>query len=267
MANLSFFEKRKLEEFLGMGSGYVLDFSNRTFQEFVADSAGRDIFADKYDYASGSKANRMRAFWEKEPNQVVGKLLDDLITYGKDRSHVSDTLMAACRGVVQRLMHDAPVHDIEAISAFSAEKDFELIAKGVRDAIERNEPESGLDRLHTFVVKYIRLLCEKHGIAVTRDKPLHSLFGEYVKKLKRSGLIESEMTERILKSSISLFEAFNRVRNEQSLAHDNPVLNYGESLLIFNNVSSSIRFLTALEKEQDGPATIEEDGADSDIPF
>jgi hypothetical protein len=27
----------------------------------------------------------------------------------------------------------------------------------VREAIERNEPESGLDRLHTFVVKYIKV--------------------------------------------------------------------------------------------------------------
>ena len=32
------------------------------------------------------------------------------------------------------------------------------------------------------------------------------------------------MTMRILKSSISVLEAFNDVRNSQSLAHDNPVL-------------------------------------------
>src|ERR1035441_4741396 len=36
-------EKRSLEEFLQMGNGYVLDFSNRTFQEFVLDSTGLDI--------------------------------------------------------------------------------------------------------------------------------------------------------------------------------------------------------------------------------
>jgi len=61
MANLTFFEKNKLEKLFGMGGGYVLDFSNRTFQEFVADIAGRDIFDQKYEYASGSKANRLRA--------------------------------------------------------------------------------------------------------------------------------------------------------------------------------------------------------------
>jgi hypothetical protein len=55
------------------------------------------------------------------------------------------------------------------------------------------------------------------------------------------------MTSRILKSSISTLEAFSDVRNNQSLAHDNPILNYDEALLIFNHVASSIRFLSAIQ--------------------
>jgi len=250
-----------------MGSGYVLDFSNRTFQEFIADSTGRDIFDQKYEYASGSKANRLRAFWSKEPNHVVGKLLSDLLDYCKDGSAYPPNLHEDCRRIVQRLLQDAPVQDVEAISAVSAERDFEVLAKSVRDAIEKNEPESGLDRLHTFVVKYVRLLCKKHGSAADRDKALHSLFGEYIKQLKKSGCIESEMTERILKSSISILEAFNHVRNEQSLAHDNPVLNYSESLLIFNHVASSIRFITAIEEPVNGTKSGPRNGEDDDIPF
>ena len=120
----------------------------------------------------------------------------------------------------------------------------------MREAIEKNEPESGLDRLHTFVVKYMRVLCEKRGISTEREKPLHSLVGEYVKHLKEKGDIEAEMTERILKSSISTLEALNRVRNDQSFAHDNRVLNYDESLLIFNHVTSAIRFIEALERRK-----------------
>jgi hypothetical protein len=73
------------------------------------------------------------------------------------------------------------------------------------------------------------------------------VFGEYVRALRDAGYLESAMTERILKSSISVLEAFNDVRNNKSLAHDNPILNYEESLLIFNHVASSIRFIKALE--------------------
>ena len=47
------------------------------------------------------------------------------------------------------------------------------------------------------------------------------------------------MSERILKFSISTMEAFNKIRNEESLAHDNPTLNYDEGLLIFNHVCSA----------------------------
>jgi hypothetical protein len=120
----------------------------------------------------------------------------------------------------------------------------------VKETIEKNEPEAGLDRLHTFVIKYVRALCKAQGIGTEIEKPLHSLFGAYVKKLEQSGRIESEMTLRILKSSISVLDAFNDVRNNRSLAHDNPILNYDEALLIFNHVAASIRFLRSLERKR-----------------
>ena len=37
------------------------------------------------------------------------------------------------------------------------------------------------------------------------------------------------------------------MRNNQSLAHDNPILNYDEALLIFNHVAGSMRFLRSLK--------------------
>lgn len=70
-----------------------------------------------------------------------------------------------------------------------------------------------------------------------------------MKALKEGGHLESEMTERILKSSISTLDAFNKVRNEQSLAHDNRMLNYDEALLVYSHVASAIRFVEALERK------------------
>lgn len=52
-----------------MSGGYVLDLSNRTFEEFILDSVKIDIYDKKDDYHSGSKANRLRAFWIK--NQII----------------------------------------------------------------------------------------------------------------------------------------------------------------------------------------------------
>ncbi|MFO1432752.1 MAG: abortive infection family protein [Candidatus Competibacteraceae bacterium] len=268
MSDLTTIEKRKLERALGMGSGYVLNFSNRTFEEFFLDSFGIDIYDAKYNYGSGSKANRMRAFWELESNYLVGKVLWLLFEEWNEFKEFDSPPEPPeeCLKIVRRLQESAPVPDISAVTPNMDDSTFEALARSVRECIDRNEPETGLDRLHTFLVKYFRVLCAKRGIETGREKPLHSLVGEYVRTLKSEGLIESEMTERILKSTISIMEAFNRVRNDQSFAHDNQVLNYSESLLIFGHVTSSIRFIEAIEKKSVSKSKATPDD-DDDIQF
>lgn len=268
MADLSPLEKRSLEMLFGMGGGYVLEFTNRTFGEFVRDTIGKNIYDAKYDYESGSKANRLRGFWTVESNPVVGRLLSALVDYAVAEGNVSADLVAQCRRIVARLAVKLPVKEIDALTSVGSEKEFQHLEESVRDAIRRGNPESGLDHLHTYLVKFIRARCERHGIDAGREKALHSLLGEYVKALKEKGLIESEMSERILKSSISHMEAFNRVRNDKSLAHDNKVLGYEEALFITNTVASTIRFLRAVDPDQvKTTAVLDVASSDDDLPF
>lgn len=252
MSNLVQKEKRKLELLFDMASGYVLDFSNRTFDEFLSEF-GIDIYNDKYATNGDSKAKRMRAFWDLESNYLVGTIIKELIEYGLDNNLFTNKeqnfLIDDCLKISQRLISEQRVCEADSIKAIRPEKDYELLVKEIKQAIESNEPEKGLDRLHTYTIKLIRDICKKYNIDTSQDKPLHSIFGEYVKELKKNNLLESEMTERILKSSISILEKFNEVRNNQSLAHDNLVLNYEESLLIFNHIAASIRFILKLEEK------------------
>jgi hypothetical protein len=83
MSNLTPLEKARFEKIFEMSGGYVLDFSNRRFQDFILDNMGIDIYSSKYDYESGSKANRLRSFWKLENNQMVGKLNLQLLEYWK----------------------------------------------------------------------------------------------------------------------------------------------------------------------------------------
>jgi len=250
MSDLTRQETIKLERFLKMDGGYVLNFSNRTFGDFVVDVTGRDPYDARYQVSGTSKANRLRVFWKTESNFLVAKLVNALIDHEEQEFRGDDdALRVECRRIAARLADDTSVCEVEALAAAAAEPDFETLARQVLDAIEKNQPEAGLDRLHTFLVKFVRARCEEHGLATDRDKPLHSIFGEYVKRLREEGHLQSPMTDRILRSTISVLQEFNHVRNEQSLAHDNPVLNYEESRLIFNNVTSLIRFLQALEAE------------------
>jgi predicted RNase H-like nuclease len=159
-----------------------------------------------------------------------------------------ERLHKECAKIAQRLKSDKIVSEIEVIKEVNDDKDFSLLAKSIRESIDKNEPEVALDRLHTYVMKFIRHLCENHKIEVNKDESLNAIFGKYVKFIVANDKIESLMTERILKYSIHVIEAFNDIRNNRSFAHDNEILNYSESVLIFNNVTNSIKFIESLEK-------------------
>lgn len=83
MAIIKESDKRILESLFGMQSGYVLDFSNPTFQSFFWNNFKVNINDQKYATYGDSKAKRLRAFWDTENNQVVGKVILELIEVSK----------------------------------------------------------------------------------------------------------------------------------------------------------------------------------------
>lgn len=254
MADLTYIERENIENFLGMKSGYVMDFSDRTFQEFIGEAVGLDINNEKYHYLSNSKANRLRQFIKVEANYTFGKLLSAFCDYwlskvhtGEIDYHNDENLYKESVRIADRLKQESIVEHIEVIQPNVDDRDFKLLAKSIRESIEKNEPEVALDRLHTFTFRYLRELCDKHKISYEKNDSLNAVFGKYIKFLIDNNHIESAMAEKILKYSINVIEAFNDIRNNKSFAHDNPVLNYQESVLIFNNVSNTIKFIESIE--------------------
>ena len=256
MSSLSSLEKHKLEKVFNMANGFVLDFSDKSLQAFALDSVKLDILDEKYNLNSGSKANRLRSFWTQEPNQVVGKLTHDMLDYWKYRKDDASTEITASEQkayeeaclISEHLIGETDVEHLEIAQGITNDENFQLLSKQIKDNIECGQPEAGLDRLHTFLVKYFRHLCEKRGVSTDRDEPLNSVFGKYIKAVRAAGLIKSEMSEQILKFSISILSFFNYVRNNQSLAHDNKTLNREESFLIFRNISALVKFVETIDK-------------------
>ena len=256
MADLSKLEQIKFERLFHMETGFVLDFSNKTFEDFFLETAKIDIYHQKYSKSGTSKAKRLRTFWTAESNFLVGKVLLKLLEYWKDSNRLKDLTQNEkddydlCFEVAKRLSEGSNIENQDVIIPLEGDNSYELLIKNIHDSFNNNEPEAALDRLHTYLVKYIRGLCEKHGIVVQMNMPLHSIFGMYIKGLQNDNYIETEMTLRILKSSISLFESFNDIRNNRSLAHDNEIINKRESILIINNVTSIIKFINSVEDER-----------------
>ena len=69
--------KLTLEHLLQMSGGYVLDFSNATFADFVESSIG----LDPYSLYGGSKAQVLRQLWADQPNELFAKLIIEMLEY------------------------------------------------------------------------------------------------------------------------------------------------------------------------------------------
>lgn len=129
MSSLTTPEKSYLEAILDMGSGYVLDFTNATFGELFHRHKV-DILGDEFETYGTSKARRMRAFWENEPDALVGRVLTELLdTYKVNCDlgvrEIDTDLLSKCREIVTRLSGKTPSADSLTSEGF-LNKEFEI---------------------------------------------------------------------------------------------------------------------------------------------
>lgn len=112
MSSLGEIEKRYLEKLFDMSTGYVLDFSDPAYGEFFK-RYRIDIHGPKYQTYGTSKAKKLRAFWEQEPDALVGKVLSEMLdTYEADCELNGRTLdrpvLDKSRTIVDRLLGKQP---------------------------------------------------------------------------------------------------------------------------------------------------------------
>ena len=105
-------DRRLLENHFHMEGGYVLNFSDRTFGEFVSEAVDRDIHSEKYIASGSSKANKLRTFWKEESDFIVGRLILVLVDFEKTLNLTPDAQAKAraeqCRHIATRLLASGP---------------------------------------------------------------------------------------------------------------------------------------------------------------
>ncbi len=81
MGNIGSIDMMFLDDVSGMGGGYVLNFSDRTFSEFFREELRIDIDDPLYARNGGSKAKRLRCFLQTVDKPTVARTLDSLWAY------------------------------------------------------------------------------------------------------------------------------------------------------------------------------------------
>ena len=108
MSTLTDNDKRCIENILDMGGGYVLDYTNATFDEFFR-RYHVDIHSQKYRTYGDSKAKKLRSFWEQESDVLVGRVLSEMldsyeITCDLKGTKINGPILERTRGIVARLL-------------------------------------------------------------------------------------------------------------------------------------------------------------------
>lgn len=252
---------RTIDDAFDMHGGYVLDFSDRTFSEFFDDEFGLDIDAEQYRKNGTSKAKRLRTFFAIEDEFVVAKVLRGLWkhkaslparpsnVWGQDE--LDKDLETPLFDLINRIEGGGAVPRTDALDSFAKNETLEELIAAIERDIHANKPAAALDRLHTYCMKKVAHLIEKHGGTCTRDDALHSRMGKYVKLLEADKPLR-DISKRTLKSGISIFESFNHVRNNETFAHDNELVNQAEARYIFDSISALLRFIKSIEAEKFG---------------
>ena len=129
MSSLTAAERRYFETLFGMASGYVLDFTDRTFGQLF-NSHAIDIHGDTYKVDGTSKAWKLRSFWEQEPDTLVGEILAELLdTYEANckigGNKIDASTLQECRDIVSRLKGNAQDPEFSGDDKFLAQE-FEI---------------------------------------------------------------------------------------------------------------------------------------------
>ncbi len=240
------------------GFGYVLDFSDRTMGEYFEDEFGIDIYAEQYSEFGTSKRNHLSCFLTNTGTHTALRVLralwdrrEGLLAAARD-SHAAREATAVTprfKRVIEALENSPDQVQSDGVDEFLPERTLEELVSSIRRTLDANKPEAALDHLHTYCVKKITHLLSVRGIECTEDEPLHSRFGKYRKALIAERDLH-EFTDRTLKVGISLFESYNDLRNNRSLAHDNELLGTAEARFVCNIINEILILVRTLEAER-----------------
>lgn len=252
-------DRAVFEEALAMQSGYLLDFSDRTFGDFFCTEVGVDPDAAPgswlFSAYGSSKAKRLRSFVARAQPHLVARALRALWEYRENNmlggnEAREERLKEVYFRVVSKFEGEEQVIDSTGIEVFEANETLQELVAAIRRDLDAGRPNAGLDRLHTYCMKRFASLVIKHGgEPCGENDALHARVGKYVKVLKAERNL-TEMSERIIKSSISAFEAMNDIRNNKSFAHDKVTLvPMDEAKFIYDSVTAVLRFLKTLDAQ------------------
>jgi hypothetical protein len=171
-----------------MSGGYVLNFSDRTFGEFVFETVGIDIHDEKYTAEGTPKAKRLRTFRKLEADFPVGKLLLALIDYdaslNADRDADATDLVDKCRQIATRLLAGGP--SLDPLKEHAKVLNANHLAEQIRrmEASVETDPSLAIGTAKELIETCCKTILAERGKPVSGTPDVSTLTKETLKELK-----------------------------------------------------------------------------------
>jgi hypothetical protein len=192
MANLKRSEMRFIDKVFGMGSGYVLDFSNRTFAEFFEDEFSINIYQEKYETRGSSKANHLRTFIEVEDGFLVGKVLrrlwqmreEEYVRADPERA-LPEAMQARFFDLIGRIEAGFSPPVLGSLSGAAEILNLDTVSRDLDRALAsaRHDPEDAVTAACSTLESVCRSILIEVGENLPDKKDIKALFGAVRKPL------------------------------------------------------------------------------------
>ena len=137
------------------GPGYVWDFNDLTFREFVNWATGCNIDDKKYKTNGTSKEKRLREFLTIEENSKVKLLLEELLDYGTRRKFLLSTHIKNMKKIINDLKKYEKNIEINE-NTIKNKNEERILLKEIKDKISRGQYEFAIDRLQKRNIGHVK---------------------------------------------------------------------------------------------------------------
>lgn len=268
MARLSVNERELLYKFFDISGGYVLlslyrnTGKNKTWtQKIIFEATNIDIYEDS-NYKTLSQQKAIEKIIDTQPAVVVSKLFKgfyDYVMFNEQeykRAYSSwcyDNLFDDLSNKVEKLIiklketptstTTLPQLDTEGIK---------VLENDLKQKLENQEFNLAIDRLHTFALFYLEKLCKENNLTPNKDPKGHIMFDDMITQLQKkfdSNKLLNNFDKETIKNSKIMLQKYNEVRNNQSFAHPNNVIENAKAKYVVENIIALLNYLGELSKE------------------
>jgi hypothetical protein len=209
MSSLSIVDRHNLEKYFEMSGGWVLNFSDDRFGEFVLEVVNLNIHDDRYTIIGTSKAKKLRAFWRAESDFTVGQLILALIAYKECLTLVPDAetkvLAEKCRQIATRLLAGGP--SLGAVKQHAKVLNANYLAEQIRrlEAAVETDPSLAIGTAKELIETCCKTILAERGKPVKGTPEISTLTKETLKELKLvpEGIPEAARGADVIKRLLS----------------------------------------------------------------